>query len=299
MMQAKFENIIQQALVTGKHVQPLLVLWGMSVTTVIPTTFWKKLFTISVGYGCATATMSLVLMWAFDVPIIPQISDLGSTSHLLVFAALLYGVRLTSFFLLREATVKAINKQGDTVEKFSRGWTILLAIFVSFLYACFVLPILYALRTNDQSQDSAHCQFLQILGVGVCYVGLILESVADYQKYSVKRRFGAAYDETRFVGPTGGTYAVTRHPNYLGEILFWIGIYMASATSFGDDFFAWIFSTLGLWSIVSIMLASTKRLEAKHQDKYGDQEKFQEWHARVKAPLIPFVETNFTLPGVK
>ena len=48
--------------------------------------------------------------------------------------------------------------------------------------------------------------------------GLLFEAVADEQKLVAKRAHGAS------VPVTGGLYAVCRHPNYLGEIVFHLGV---------------------------------------------------------------------------
>lgn len=53
--------------------------------------------------------------------------------------------------------------------------------------------------------------------------GLLLEAVADEQKLVAKRAHGAS------VPVTGGLYGVCRHPNYLGEIVFHLGVRLAHA----------------------------------------------------------------------
>jgi len=301
-MLVEMNHGIRDSLKTRHDIQPVLTLWAIAILTVIPITYWRKVFSISVGYGAAIATMSLVLITTFEVPIISSPSHyMESPSKLLVLATLLYGIRLGAFLLLRQGTVRGIHKQSDNTEGMSRIKSNLLATFVSFLYACFLLPVLYVLRADHTWNDSErmYIRFTEYVGLMMCYFGLLLETVADHQKYMVKRHFGAAYDETKFVGPTGGTYRICRHPNYLGEVLFWMGVYVTSIFSFGTNTTAWVFSTIGLWCIVSIMLGSTVRLEQKHQEKYGNQEKFQAWHKHVKAPLFPFVARKLIMWGMK
>jgi steroid 5-alpha reductase family enzyme len=302
MTLVEFDTVIRDGIATGVHIKPLLILWAIAIITILPLTYLRKVFSISVGYGAAITTMSLVLMWTFQVPIISSPSlYLASPSKLLVLATLLYGVRLTTFLVLRQCTVLGIHKQSDMAEGMSRVKSNFLAVTVAFLYACFELPVLYALREDYawSGDKRIHIRLVEYVGLIMCYLGLLLETVADHQKYLVKRRFGAAYDETKFVGPTGGVYSLCRHPNYFGEVLVWIGIYITSAYSLGTNIIAWVCSTIGLWSIVSIMLGSTVKLEQKHQEKYGKQEKFQAWRNHVRAPLIPFVEKNLTIWGIK
>ena len=56
------------------------------------------------------------------------------------------------------------------------------------------------------------------LGAAVALAGLVLESVADRQLDRFKRRHGSG------VLMTVGLRRHVRHPNYTGEILFWLGI---------------------------------------------------------------------------
>lgn len=303
-MDTTIGNNIQRSLVNGENIRPLAVLSAVAIGTVIPLTFIKKIWSISVGYGASVATMSLVLIWAFRVPA-PSITTMLSISlsRALVFASLLYGLRLTGYLLLRLVCVKSMEKQGEQAEAMSRVKSTVLAVFVSILYAAMVLPVVYALREDDVDDDGTLTSWrsaLQIVGVITCYIGLFIEAIADQQKYNTKRHARIAYGDSIFSGPTGGLYTLCRHPNYLGELLFWVGLYIGGAVCFPRrNIVAPIFSTLGLWSIISIMFGSTKRLEKKQQDMYGKQVKFQEWRDRVRAPLIPFIEREMSIAGMK
>jgi steroid 5-alpha reductase family enzyme len=146
-----------------------------------------------------------------------------------------------------------------------------------------VSPVLFLLRDNDVSLKT-----LQWTGVILAYVGLTLEAITDQHKFLTKRRHNIAYGEKRFVGPTGGAYSICRHPNYLGETMFWTGLFLGGMSSFHKNLTPWICGTLGWVSIVNIMLGSTKRIDEKQLNSYGGQNNFDEWRKRVKASLIPF-----------
>lgn len=60
------------------------------------------------------------------------------------------------------------------------------------------------------------------ISFGIAAAGLVLETVADYQKskwYAQKNRKG--YCET-------GVWKMSRHPNYVGEVMFWSGMAAAA-----------------------------------------------------------------------
>jgi steroid 5-alpha reductase family enzyme len=167
-------------------------------------------------------------------------------------------------------------------EKWTRLQTLSLVIMLSGLYACMVSPVLFLLR------DDASPKTLQWAGIVVTYAGLALEAITDQHKFNTKRRHNIAYGEKRFVGPTGGAYALCRHPNFLGEIMFWTGLLLAGMSSFGKSATPWICSTLGWISIVKIMFGSVNRTEEKQLNNYGGQRDFEEWRKRVRTSLIPF-----------
>ena len=79
------------------------------------------------------------------------------------------------------------------------------------LYVTQVLPVFYRLH-NQKGTDS-----LTIIGVIIMVVGLILETVADLQKNSQKKK-----NPNRFCDK--GLYRIVRCPNYLGEMIFWTGV---------------------------------------------------------------------------
>ena len=98
--------------------------------------------------------------------------------------------------------------------------------------------------------------------VALMVIGLGLESVADRQKY----RFKAAHP-TRFCDT--GLYHFVRCPNYLGEMLFWIGLWL-SATAAYQGWLEWSLCSLGLATILGIMIGATRRLEGEQATHYGN-----------------------------
>ena len=79
-----------------------------------------------------------------------------------------------------------------------------------------------------------------------------------------------------------------RCPNYLGEIMFWIGGWLAGLSALAH-WVHWTASLIGLVCIVLIMIGSTKRLEGKQQERYGDDPEYQRYSSTVPVlfPLVP------------
>jgi steroid 5-alpha reductase family enzyme len=84
-----------------------------------------------------------------------------------------------------------------------------------------------------------------------------------------------------------GLYQWVRCPNYLGEIIFWLGNWVAAFGAY-TSWLRWGVSLIGLTCIILIMMGSTKRLEQKQKNRYGSLPEFQEYIESVPV-LFPFV----------
>lgn len=95
-------------------------------------------------------------------------------------------------------------------------WKSFFVVFLlqGFLQWVIVLGPISGMAAGDQSLHA-----LAWVGCCIALVGLVLESIADWQLDRFKSRHG----ETSAL-MSSGLRAHVRHPNYLGEILFWIGV---------------------------------------------------------------------------
>ena len=184
---------------------------------------------------------------------------------------------------MREQTVESKKKVFKDLDKTDPIKRIPLALSVSLLYAFMTSPALFALRGKAPAAGSI-LEKVQISGAGISIFGTILEAVADQHKYQVKQ--GKDEADT-FTGPTTWSYRLCRHPNYLGEILVWIGLFAAGSVSFGKTYVAWGCGALGLWGILGIMFGASARLDKKQHEKYGDQSTYAEWKKNVPYSIVP------------
>mmetsp|Transcript_8974 Transcript_8974/g.13263 ORF Transcript_8974/g.13263 Transcript_8974/m.13263 type:complete len:152 (+) Transcript_8974:1-456(+) len=146
-------------------------------------------------------------------------------------------------------------------------------------------PLMYALRAVGA--DGFGTGIITKVGIGLAWFGAIVEALADGQKFMVKR---SAKDEETFTGPTGGTYLLCRHPNYLGEVLFWLGLFVAGAPTFGMNAIPWLCGGLGFYGILGIMRNATQRLDDKQKEKYGGQKEYDNYREEVGSPIWPFID---------
>lgn len=267
---------INDALLSNSPLGPL-GLFAVASAVVIPLTLYRQGYAFSVGYGFSVAAMALYMMNLFN-----------ASSNSLVMSAAFYGLRLGSYLLFREWSSKEKAEQIKSFDKSPSLKRIPFAASVSLFYGFMMTPVLYVLRGATMDQNNI------ILNIGtiMSWTGAILEAVADYQKSYVKQKNKG---QKKFVGPDDGVYSITRHPNYTGEVLFWLGVFVSGVPFFGkgssvtNTVVGWLCSTLGFFGIYSIMTGASKRLDNKQAENYKGDPSYDAWRSRVKAPIFPFV----------
>lgn len=184
-----------------------------------------------------------------------------------------YGLRLFAFLFWRQKLQPGYDgterlKALDKTPPLKRTPIILsTAIFYSLMSSPIVFHAQAAPLVGAAASVSA-------VGSALAAVGLLVEAVADQQKslFKMKLRADGKDDELYM----GGVYAKSRHANYAGEVLFWMGSFVAGLPAISVPGVTlltraarFVASGLGLAGIVFIMLSATKRLEGKQAEKYG------------------------------
>ena len=140
------------------------------------------------------------------------------------------------------------------------------------------LAALVVLVTPDQPTQLLPTD---VLGVAIFGVGFAVEVVADAQKTAFRADPANA---GRFIRT--GLWAWSRHPNYAGEIVLWVGVLiLAAGVLQGAGWLAVlspVFVTLLLTRVSGIPL-----LEALADERWGKDADYQGWKARTPV-LFPF-----------
>eukprot|EP00285_Hemiselmis_virescens_P014633 CAMPEP_0173394964 /NCGR_PEP_ID=MMETSP1356-20130122/30334_1 /TAXON_ID=77927 ORGANISM="Hemiselmis virescens, Strain PCC157" /NCGR_SAMPLE_ID=MMETSP1356 /ASSEMBLY_ACC=CAM_ASM_000847 /LENGTH=428 /DNA_ID=CAMNT_0014353553 /DNA_START=46 /DNA_END=1332 /DNA_ORIENTATION=- len=190
-------------------------------------------------------------------------------------AVVAWGARILVFLLYREfyAWKQLRERNMETNKKFAPTAKVSTWLFVSVFYSLLFTPVLFHLQT------ASTIPLLTKTGLGVAAVGLVLESQSDSAKSSFKKKTPSSFMST-------GLYRLCRHPNYLGEIIFWAGSYMAGVGSLTSPL-KWTSASLGMAGIIAIMLQATESLEKKQALKYVKVEGYKEYVAKTPK-LLPF-----------
>jgi steroid 5-alpha reductase family enzyme len=186
----------------------------------------------------------------------------------------IWAVRLGTFLFGRIRRTGKDNRFDDIKPSFIRflnAWTIQ-ALWVTFT----VGAALVAITTANRKQ----LDVFALVGLLLWLLGFGIEVAADAQK----SRFSARPENRgRFIQT--GLWARSRHPNYFGEILLWIGVAVVAFPILRG----WQWVTLLSPAFVTLLLARVSGvplLEKRADDKWGGQPDY-EAYKRTTPVLIP------------
>jgi steroid 5-alpha reductase family enzyme len=113
------------------------------------------------------------------------------------------------------------------------------------------------------------------LGTGIWIAGFAIEAIADRQK-AVFRADPA--NRARFI--TTGLWAWSRHPNYCGEILLWIGVGLVAVPALSGWQLVTLISPLFVYVLLT-RISGLPLLESRSDAKWGDDPEYQAYKART------------------
>lgn len=234
--------------------------------------FYKFVYFLSIGYGFAIAGSGIAMLFMYG-------AEMNIPAILLCTLLIVYGIRLSSFLLVREIKNASYRKTLKEASSGDKPMPIFVKAVIwlacTAMYTTQVSPILYRLEAASYSG------VMPIAGVIIMAVALIIESLADWQKSNAKKINPGRFCDT-------GLYKIVRCPNYLGEILFWTGVIISG---FGAlrGFMQWIIAILGYLLLIYVMFSGAKRLEKRQTKNYGNDPEYQAYVKKtpILLPLIP------------
>ncbi len=239
--------------------------------------FRRVYYFVSLCYAGAIAAQSLAFMLVFYA----SIEGWVLIEMLLLLA---YGIRLGAFLAMRERNPGYAEELAVAERRTAdvRLWQkVAIWIGVSLLFTLLFLPALLSASLQAKAVWPASTP----LGVMLMIGGLVIESVADWQKYQFKQASPAHYCDI-------GLYRMVRCPNYFGEMLFWFGVWVAGLSAYTTGA-AWLLTTIGLLYILGLMTAAAAGLERKQDERYGAMPEYQTYVQTV--PILFPITTLYTL----
>jgi steroid 5-alpha reductase family enzyme len=200
-------------------------------------------------------------------------SNSFTISKLILLAMVIFwSLRLGIFLFIRIRKMKKDSRFDDMRDKLFRflGFWILQGVSVFII----LIPSLFFLDLNK----TRACY----LGLGIWFIGLIIEATADIQKYKFKLD---KKNKDKFIDI--GIWKYSRHPNYFGEILCWVGVYVFVFLSFSIS--EKLIALIGPLFITTLLLfvSGIPLLEKYADKKWGKDKEYQEYKKNTNI-LIPW-----------
>lgn len=163
----------------------------------------------------------ILVFWWYNSLAIPNYLTWGITS----LVVLVWSVRLTNNWVRGWKGMYQQDWRYVLLQQKTGKWYLLvnflgIHMFPTLLVWLAAIPIAY-IFTSNQAFSIANW-----VGVVLALAGTVLEWVSDNQLRSFKKM------NKRDEVITAGVWSYLRHPNYLGEILFWWGLYFMSVSVF-------------------------------------------------------------------
>ncbi|MBN1668187.1 MAG: DUF1295 domain-containing protein [Anaerolineales bacterium] len=200
--------------------------------------------------------------------------EVDGRSIVLLAVVLIWAVRLGSFLFLRILRAGKDDRFDDIKPSFFR---FLIAWTLQGLWVTFTASAAWVGITTANRQELG---WLAWIGLLIWAFGFGIEVLADAQKnrFRVKPE-----NKGKFINT--GLWARSRHPNYFGEIVLWIGVLVITLPILrGWHWFVLIspvFVTLLLTRVSGIPM-----LEQKADEKWGGQEEYEAYKKNTPV-LIP------------
>ena len=119
---------------------------------------------------------------------------------------------------------------------------------------------------------------ITIIGIVLFLIGFTIEIIADSQKTKFRAKDG---NKDKFI--SSGLWKYSRHPNYLGEIILWLGISLISLSSLEGFQYATLISPIFTYLLL-VNVSGINLLEKSGDKKWGKLESYKKY--KEKTPRL-------------
>ena len=188
---------------------------------------------------------------------------------------LLWAIRLSSFLFMR---VKKVGKDSrfDKIKtnftRFMLAWT----LQGFWVFMC-TLPAITAIASESKEVD-----YFLIGGASLWVFGFLVEVISDRQKSKFNQD---PKNKGKFI--SSGFWALSRHPNYVGEVLLWTGIAVISLPTFSGWQYLALISPVFTYLLLT-RVSGVNFLEASADKKWGTDKDYIEYKKKTSV-FFPFL----------
>ena len=202
------------------------------------------------------------------------VGDLDLRATLVAAMVLVWSTRLASFLYLRIRN-SGRDSRFDNIK--TRPFRFLMAWTIQGLWVMLTAAAALAVITSATHQPLGA---VGIAGIAVWAIGMLIEIVSDRQKSRFKND---PDNEGKFINV--GLWAWSRHPNYFGEIVLWIGMAIVALPVLQGWQWATLISPVFV-AFLLIKVSGIPLLEEKADERWGGQSDYEEYKRRTPV-LVP------------
>lgn len=224
----------------------------------------------TVAYLSVLATASYLTM-------ISSNNNLQLRSIIAIILVLIWALRLGLFLFVRVLKAGEDRRFREVKQNFSKFlvWWSVSALWV-FLTAANALTMII---NNVSFTDDFYFYF----GLSLWFIGFSFEAIADEQK----RRFKSdKKNKDAFIST--GLWGLSRHPNYFGEILLWVGMAVIALPTLIGWQYVTLISPIFIYFLLT-RVSGVNLLEDRANQKWGGTEEYESYVKKTPV-LIPFTK---------
>ena len=222
-------------------------------------------------YYDATGSVTYLTVIAIAIGLAPAP---GQRAVVLALLVIVWAVRLGTFLFIRiraDGSDSRFDEIKVSAIRFFVAWT-LQGLWVSFTAGAALAAI--------TSSSVTPIGVVGWIGLGLWIAGFATEVVADRQKGAFR---ADPANRGRFIDT--GLWAWSRHPNYFGEIVLWLGVAVLAFPELGG----WQYATLISPVFVTLLLTKVSGiplLEEKADERWGGDPEYEAYKAATPV-LVP------------
>jgi len=239
----------------------------IQIVMFIPAYFFRTDKLTDMSYGLTFIILALIALLS---------NSISFTKVLLFIMILIWGLRLVIYLFIRIKKIKKdsrFNKIRGSFVKFLGFWVLQgLTVWVVMLAS---LLFFYSENTGFS--------FLSFIGLLIWAYGILIEGIADHQKFSFKND-----PVNRGSWIQTGLWKYSRHPNYFGEMLCWTGIYAYALPTLS---LATLNALIGLISPVYIIfmlrfVSGVPKLEKIDDERFRGNPEYKAYKKRTSMIIL-------------
>ena len=218
-----------------------------------------------------------VLATASYLTVISSNNNLQLRSIIVIILVLIWALRLGLFLFVRVLKAGEDRRFREVKQNFSKFlvWWSVSALWV-FLTAANALTMII---NNVSFTDDFYFYF----GLSLWLIGFSFEAIADEQK----RRFKSdKKNKDAFIST--GLWGLSRHPNYFGEILLWVGMAVIALPTLIGWQYVTLISPIFIYFLLT-RVSGVNLLEDRANQKWGGTEEYESYVKKTPV-LMPFTK---------